>query len=244
MLQMPTGTGKTRLFVSIAKDFHNWAVKNKTAVKILFLAHRHELIDQIDTHLGIKYGLAHGIIMAKNMELKKYPVQIGSVPTLTRRIDRWVDKQFDIIIIDEAHHVKAESYKKIIKAFPYAKVLGVTATPYRLNGEGFMDEFEGLIVSEPINSFIKKGYLSEYEYYSIRPDSILQTQINSINQFDIDGDYLESAMISVMDTEKVRAKIVDTYLKFARGKKGIVYSISKGHNLHIRNNFIKVGGKS
>lgn len=241
MLQMPTGTGKTRLFVSIARDFHNWGVKNKTAVKMLILAHRHELIDQIDTHLGLKYGLAHGIIMASSLEQKKYPVQIGSVPTLTRRIEKWSDKQFDVIIIDEAHHVKAESYKKILNTYPNAKILGVTATPYRLNGEGFVDEFDGLIVSEPINSFIKKGYLSEYDYYSIRPDSNLQNQINNIDQFDIDGDYLESAMMSVMDTEKVRARIVETYLKYAKGKKGIVYAITKGHNLHICDSFRKVG---
>ena len=241
MLQMPTGTGKTRLFVSIAKDFHNWAIKHKTAVKILILAHRHELIDQIDTHLGLKYGLAHGIIMAKSLEQKKYPVQIGSVPTLTRRIEKWSDKQFDIIIVDEAHHIKADSYKKIINAYPDAKILGVTATPYRMNGEGFVEEFDGLIVSEPISSFIRKGYLSDYEYYSIRPDSNIQNQINSINQFDIDGDYLESAMVSVMDTEKVRARIVGTYLKYAKGKKGIVYAITKGHNLHICNSFKKVG---
>lgn len=244
MLQMPTGTGKTRLFVSIARDFHNWGVKNKTAVKMLILAHRHELIDQIDTHLGLKYGLAHGIIMASSLEQKKYPVQIGSVPTLTRRIEKWSDKQFDIIIIDEAHHVKAESYKKILNTYPNAKILGVTATPYRLNGEGFVDEFDGLIVSEPISSFIKKGYLSEYDYYSIRPDSNLQNQINNIDQFDIDGDYLESAMMSVMDTEKVRAKIVETYLKYAKGKKGIVYAITKGHNLHICDSFRKVGIKA
>ena len=241
MLQMPTGTGKTRLFVSIAKDFHNWAIQHKTAVKILILAHRHELIDQIDTHLGLIYGLAHGIIMAKSLEQKKYPVQIGSVPTLTRKIEKWSDKQFDIIIVDEAHHIKADSYKKIINAYPNAKILGVTATPYRMNGEGFVEEFEELIVSEPISSFIRKGYLSDYEYYSIRPDSDIQNQINSINQFDIDGDYLESAMVSVMDTEKVRARIVETYLKYAKGKKGIVYAITKGHNLHICNSFKKVG---
>ena len=241
MLQMPTGTGKTRLFVSIAKDFHNWAIKHKTAVKILILAHRHELIDQIDTHLGLKYGLAHGIIMAKSLEQKKYPVQIGSVPTLTRRIEKWSEKQFDIIIVDEAHHIKADSYKKIINTYPNAKILGVTATPYRMNGEGFLEEFDGLIVSEPIGSFIRKGYLSDYEYYSIRPDSVIQNQINSINQFDIDGDYLESAMVSVMDTEKVRARIVETYLRYAKGKKGIVYAITKGHNLHICNSFKKHG---
>lgn len=156
MLQMPTGTGKTRLFVSIVRDLHHWGARNKRAVKILILAHRKELIEQIDETLGLKYHQVHGIIMSQNMEQRKYPVQIGSVPTLTRRLDRWISKEFDIIIIDEAHHVKARSYKEIIKQFPNAKILGVTATPYRLNGAGFRPEFDELIVSDPVSTFIKK----------------------------------------------------------------------------------------
>ena len=114
MLQMPTGTGKTRLFVSIVKDFHMWGARNKRAVKVLLLAHRKELIDQISENVSKKYGLAHGLIVSSNQEDRRLPVQVGSVPTLSRRLERWSDKEFDIIIVDEAHHVKADSYKKII----------------------------------------------------------------------------------------------------------------------------------
>ena len=122
MLQMPTGTGKTRLFVSLAKDLHNWGIRHHQAVKILFLAHRKELIDQISTNVGVKYGLAHGMIVAQNQENRQYPIQVGSVPTLNRRLHRWADKDFDVIIIDEAHHVKANSYRKIIQEYPTAKI--------------------------------------------------------------------------------------------------------------------------
>lgn len=238
MLQMPTGTGKTRLFVSIVKDLHNWGAKNKRAVKVLILAHRKELIEQISTNVGYKYGLAHGLIVSQNQESKLYPVQVGSVPTLNRRLDRWDDKEFDVIIIDEAHHVKAMSYKNILQQYPTAKVLGVTATPYRLNGAGFVPEFEDLIISPSVAEFIKRGYLCEYDYYSIKEDSSLQKEIDKM-ALNLDGDYMDSEMMNVMDRDSIRAGIVETYLKCAKGKKGIVYTVNKNHNIHICNKFIE-----
>ena len=243
MLQMPTGTGKTRLFVSIARDLFNYGVERKKAVKILFLAHRKELIEQISDHLGGKYRLAHGLILSQNIEQKKFPMQVGSVPTLTRRLERWEDKDFDVIIIDEAHHVKAKSYKKIIDFYPNAKILGVTATPYRLNGAGFRPEFDELIVSPSVAEFIKRGYLSEYKYYSIRPTSDLQKQIDRM-KLDFEGDYKESEMMGVMDRDYIRAGILSTYQKYASGKKGIIYTISKVHNTHLAAEFNQAGIKS
>ena len=243
MLQMPTGTGKTRLFVSIARDLFNYGAERKKAVKILFLAHRKELIEQISDHLGGKYHLAHGLIISQSLEQKKFPMQVGSVPTLTRRLERWEDKDFDIIIIDEAHHVKAKSYKKIIDFYPNAKILGVTATPYRLNGAGFRPEFDELITSPSVAEFIKRGYLSEYVYYSIRPSSELQKQIDRM-KLDFEGDYKESEMMGVMDRDYIRAGILSTYQKYASGKKGIIYTISKLHNTHLAHEFNKAGIKS
>lgn len=243
MLQMPTGTGKTRLFVSIAKDLHNWGGKNKMAVKILILAHRKELIDQISTNVGVRYGLAHGLIVSQSQENKMYPVQVGSVPTLNRRLEKWSDKDFDVIIIDEAHHVKANSYKKIISEYPTARILGVTATPYRLNGAGFRPEFDELIISPSVAEFIKRGYLCEYDYYSIKPESMLQNQINNM-ALNLDGDYLDSAMMDVMDRDSIRAGIIETYLKIAKGKKGIVYTVNCDHNRHICEKFISKGVKA
>lgn len=244
MLQMPTGTGKTRLFVSIVRDLHYWGASHKQAVKILILAHRQELIEQISETLGYTYNQAHGIIMSNNVEHKKLPVQVGSVPTLIRRMTRWEDKEFDIIIIDEAHHVKADSYKRIIKQYPNARLLGVTATPYRLNGAGFHPEFEKLITSWPISQFIQKGYLCDYLYYSIRPDSDLQSEINTMKIDRYDGDYLDSEMMHVMDRGEIRAKIVNTYIKFAKGEKGIVYTVNKEHNRHLKEQFIANGIKA
>ena len=243
MLQMPTGTGKTRLFVSIARDLFNYGVERKKAVKILFLAHRKELIEQISDHLGGKYRLAHGLIISQSIEQKKFPMQIGSVPTLARRLERWEDKDFDIIIIDEAHHVKAKSYKKIIDFYPNAKILGVTATPYRLNGAGFRPEFDELIISPSVAEFIKRGHLSEYVYYSIKPTSELQKEIDRM-KLDFEGDYKESEMMGVMDRDYIRAGILSSYQKFAAGKKGIVYTISRDHNTHLAAEFNAAGIKS
>ena len=244
MFQMPTGTGKTRLFASIARDLFDWGVKNKIAVKILILAHRIELINQIDEHIGCKYNLAHALIVSKSIEQKKYTVQIGSVPTLTRRLSRWTDKDFDIIIIDEAHHVKAESYRRILKEFPRAKVLGVTATPYRMNGASFHPEFDDLIISQPVLNFIKQHWLCEYEYYSIKPTSKIQRDIDSITRFALDGDYLDAAMLDVMDKDEIRAGIVECYEKYAKGKKGIVYTINREHNIHVCARYVNHGYKA
>ena len=240
MYQMPTGTGKTKLFVSIARDLFDC----KTAVKILFLAHRIELIDQIDDTLGIKYNLAHAQIAANAKEQKNYALQIGSVQTLIRRLDRWVDKDFDVIIIDEAHHVKADSYKKILRAFPRAKVLGVTATPYRMSHESFRPEFDELITSAPVAKFIKDKWLCDYEYYSIRPESRIQMDINSISRFALDGDFLDEASAAIMDKDEIRAGIVSSYERYAKGKKGIIYTITKAHNLHVCNQFVQKGYKA
>lgn len=244
MFQMPTGTGKTHLFVSISRDLHEWGVQHKSAVKILFLAHRVELIKQIKEKLGVKYGLAAGMIMANNMEEKYLPYQVASVQTLIRRIDDWREKDFDLIIVDEAHHVKADSYKTILRAFPHAKVLGVTATPYRMSHESFRPEFDDLITSRPVAQFIKEGWLTDYEYYSIKPESKIQMDIESINRFAMDGDYLDEAAAYVMDRDEIRAGIVSSYEHYAKGKKGIVYTITKAHNIHVCNKFRAHGYKA
>jgi len=244
MLQMPTGTGKTRLFVSVLKDLHKYAAESKKQIRVLILVHRVELIDQISEELGVRYGLAHGFIHSKDRERRKFPFQIASVQTLNRRLDNWKDYGFDFIIVDEAHHVLAESYRKIINTFPNAKILGVTATPYRLSGVGFRPEFDKLIVSDSIQEFINKGYLCNYEYYSISPFSYVQNEINNIQGTDASGDFANTEMQRVCDQDKIRAQIVETYLNYAKGKKGIVYTINKTHNKHLCEAFCAKGLKA
>jgi superfamily II DNA or RNA helicase len=243
MFQMPTGTGKTRMFSSIIKDLHEYGAKRRKPVKILILAHREELISQISESIGKKYGIAHGKIKSRHDEEPYYPTQIASVQTLYRRVERWIRKDFDLIIIDEAHHVLAKTYRYICNKFPKAKLLGVTATPYRLNAEPFPPMFDILVQSNSIYQFIKEGYLCEYEYYSIKPQSSTQQMINNIS-VDFSGDYDENEMLKMLDNKRVRANILETYEKYAKGEKGIVYTINKVHNFHVYETFKENGYKT
>lgn len=243
LFQMPTGTGKTRLFSSIIRDTQRLTSIERKRHGVLVLAHRTELIQQIDETLSHKYGIAHGIIKSGYDEESMFPVQVASVQTIVRRLEKWEKKGFSYIIIDEAHHAVSSTYMKICKAFPEAKILGVTATPCRLSGDALRKLFGVLVLSQPVSKFIEDGYLSPYNYFSIKPESQIQTALDNINKFNIDGDYAESEMMRICDTNKVRANIIAAYLKHAKGKKGIIYTINQEHNKHICKEYEKIGVK-
>lgn len=243
LFQMPTGTGKTRLFSSIIRDTQRQAQHEHCRKGVLVLAHRTELIEQIDQTLSFKYGIAHGIVKSGHEEQMHYPVQVASVQTIVRRLDRWAKKGFSYIIIDEAHHAVSPTYLKICKQFPEAKVLGVTATPCRLSGDALRKLFGSLVLSQPVSKFIQQGYLSPYQYYSIKPDSQIQRELDNISHFNIEGDYADADMMRICDTNKVRANIIQAYLDYAKGKKGIIYTINQEHNKHICEEFKKIGVK-
>ncbi|MBP6236751.1 MAG: DEAD/DEAH box helicase family protein [Saprospiraceae bacterium] len=241
MLQMPTGTGKTRLFASIVRDIHDYGVQLGKAFKVLIIVHRQELVDQAAQTLGVTYGVAHGIIMSGTRQQQFYPTQIASVQTISRRLKNWADKEFDFIIIDEAHHALAKSYLEICQIFRKAKILGVTATPYRMNGASFKSLFNELIVSKKVSEYIENGYLSKYDYFSIAPSSAIQKAIDAIDSYDIDGDYSITAMSRILDDRQIQSNLIDSYKKYAEGKKGIVYTINKTHNIHVRDAYIEAG---
>lgn len=233
MFQMPTGTGKTRLFTSIIHDINEYSIRIREAVKILIVAHRTELIDQIDGSLN-KYGVPHNVIAGGRDRNFKYPVNVASIQTLTHPKNLADAKRLNVqfIIIDEAHHALASTYKKLWNLYPDSKKLGVTATPWRMNHEGFRDLFDTLIMSMPVKDFIRQGYLSPYKYYSLRIDSDIQKTIDDID-LDRFGEYSESSMEEKMDIGSIRAQLLDSYQSLAKGKKGIIYAININHAKHI-----------
>lgn len=242
MFQMPTGTGKTRLFTSIISDIKAWSILTQKENKILIIAHRVELIEQISESLE-KYRVVHGII-AGGKERNLLPqVQVASIQTITHRtnIDVANALSVDFIIIDEAHHSTANSYRKLWELYPNAKKLGVTATPWRMNHLGFKSVYNKLIISKSIKEFIQEGWLAPYDYYSVNDSSSIKHDIDSISEFDIEGDYKISALEFIMDKQSIHAKLLDSYLKLAKGKKGIIYSISRRHSAHICSQFKKAG---
>ncbi|MBQ6310121.1 MAG: DEAD/DEAH box helicase [Bacteroidales bacterium] len=244
LFQMPTGTGKTRLFSSIISDIKAWSALRTIDCRILIIAHRIELIDQISENLQ-RYRVLHGIIAGGRKRDLRQCVQVASIQTITHHTNVDAIGELDIrfIIIDEAHHSVANSYRKLWRLFPDAKKLGVTATPWRMNGAGFLALYDRLITSKPIKEFISDGWLSPYKFYSVKNESIEVKRISSISEFDIEGDYKTSALEKEMDTMQIRARLLDSYLKLAKGKKGIIYSISRNHSDHICEEYKNAGFK-
>ena len=273
MCQMPTGTGKTHLLVSVVRDF----VRSEGR-PVWIVAHRIELIEQISATLS-HYGVPHGRIVSGspgNGEL----VQVASIQTLNA-LNKWrvesgeasliengelkiesdavgnntvnprqnhISKKLKVesdairglglqkpglLVIDEAHHSPAKSYRRLWELFPDAYKLGMTATPCRLSRGGFTALFETLLTSWPVSRFIEEGRLALFDYLSIRPESEAQHRVDSLSKRGVDGDYSLKEMGAVMDCPEAIEQLYRSYKEFVEGKKGIIYAINRSHSRHI-----------
>ena len=269
MVQMPTGTGKTHVMAQIVR--HELTIDNGpltiggTRSKsfkggetdgVLIVAHRRELIEQISDTL-VTFGIEHGVIVSGRKVDTTKRVQVASIQTLHRmeppsyppkggRLEGRTTKDvgelsFGLVIIDEAHHAQARTYRELWDRWPEAKFLGLTATPCRMSGEGFKDLFDVLLQSCPISWFIERGWLSDFEYVSARPDSMMMRQVRRLTKRGADGDYQTKEMATVMDTTESVEHLYDTYNTYARGKKGMVYAIDCAHAQHIADYYASKG---
>lgn len=232
MIQMPTGTGKTIVFTSMVKDICNWCMENSGESHVLIVAHRRELIQQASNKLG---SIEHGIIMSGCPLHLERMVQVASIQTFMSKSNYEKVRQipFDFIIIDEAHHSLANSYRMLWKMYPNSKKIGVSATPCRINHEGFTELFSELVVSYPIKWFIQEGYLSNYTYISIKTKSSTQKMVDGIKRLGVDGDYLNEELSKLFDRDSIRSNLYKSYCKYCKGKKGIVYAIDRKHAVNI-----------
>ncbi len=162
MLQMPTGAGKTHVFCEIAKHFYN-----QRRGRVLVLVHRKELIHQIKDRMS-KFGINAGIIQSGTEAKEDRQIQIASVQTLVRRNKAKFLSNVALIIVDEAHHTPSNTYLAILGQYQNenTKLLGVTATPLRLDGKGFEKIFDHLICSHQIRWFVENSYLSPVKHYA------------------------------------------------------------------------------
>ena len=201
LFQMPTGTGKTTVFSEIVRRAR---LRHK---QVLIVVHRKELVEQIAERLA-HFQVDAGIISGSIKPDKDKAVQVATIQTLSKR--DYPDA--DIVIIDECHHAKAETYKKLWDIYPDARFLGVTATPIRMNGEGFSDLFDILINSGKLSDFIKKNYLVKVRHIvGISPDlSEVKVKMN---------DYVQNELGEIMQNEQLMADLVDSYQREAARKK-------------------------
>lgn len=228
MFQMPTGLGKTVIFNEIA---HGERQENN---HVLIIAHRKEIVEQIVERLEKSFHKPVGIIMSGYPAHPERLIQVASIQTLSSR--NYPYSSASKVIIDEAHHATAKTYKNLWEKYPNAQFLGVTATPIRLSGEGFTNLFDILITSPSIDSFIRQEFLAPIKYLGhpkIIPD------LRKIA--DKGGDFDPYQLSIEMRQEKIMANLTKSYLEFAKDKKIIVFAVDIDHSLSIVKRYQELG---
>lgn len=237
VLVAPTGAGKTTIAASIILG----AVRNGR--RVMFMAHRKELIDQCSARLD-QHGIDHGIIKAGNKRRNALPVQVASVQTLVNRVrpkdgqgDVFGDNKYpaDIFIIDECHRAQATSYKKCLEAYPNAFLLGLTATPFRTDGRGLGDLFQVLVQASTPAELTRLGFLV--------PARVFTTPM--LPDFDKirhkGGEFDHGQVELVMDKAALIGDIYEHWKKHAADRKTVIFASSRRHASHILEQFTSRG---
>ena len=156
------------------------------------------------------------------------PIKAVSIQWLSKHYDE-IEEEPGMIVIDEAHHALAKTYKEMWERFPKAKFLGLTATPCRLNGKGFTDLFDVLVQSWSVPEFISKGRLATYDFVSIKSDSVTQRLIDSLQKRGADGDYQNKEMDMLLNKKPSIERLYQSLEEYGKDRKGIVYAINISH---------------
>ncbi len=234
MAQMPTGTGKTYLLTAVIDSF----VSNNPMEKVWIVAHRRELVSQIDDTVRKFHSFS-----ASNTSSLLSSVKAVSIQWLSKHYDE-IEKEPGMIVIDEAHHALAKTYKEMWERFPNTKFLGLTATPCRLNGKGFTDLFDVLVQSWSVPEFISKGRLATYDFVSIKSDGMTQRLIDSLQKRGADGDYQNKEMDMLLNKKPSIERLYQSLEEFGKDRKCIVYAINISHAQKITKLYQEHGVKA
>jgi superfamily II DNA or RNA helicase len=227
LLQLPTGGGKTIVFSSVV----NQASKN--GLKFLILAHREELIKQAADKIEIITNDPVGIIKAGYPTNYDRDIQVASVQSLTRRLEKC--PQFDLIVVDEAHHSTSRTYRTILDRYPKARVLGVTATPIRLDGKGFRGIFDELICGVTVSELIASGSLSKYQYFAT------ETSMSVEGVGKRQGDFKAEDVARANPVAGLAGDVVKSYRDYLEGKQAVIFCINVEHSIAIAEHFKAAG---
>ena len=224
--QLPTGGGKSLVFAYIAQAA---ALKDK---RIWVVVHRKELVRQASRLLDTM-GLSHGVIAAGYTPYRIRQIQVSSVQTLVRRLETC--GAVDLLVVDECHHVLAGSYRKILEARPAARVLGVTATPARLDGRGLGEIFQTLVVGPAIPDLVAGNFLAPTITYAPPPVADLSgLHIRA-------GDFEQKEIAAKMDKPTITGDAIAHYRRLCNHVPAIAFTVSRAHAAHVAAQF-KAGG--
>jgi len=244
IIALPTGCGKS----VVASELHQVLNTNQ----ILYLAHREELIDQLAEHMERVHGWGMvGIEQANRKCDTASPIVVASVPTLTacngKRLKRLGTDRFQAIVVDEAHHSTADSYRQIWRfhgilneddskpANPRIPLIGLTATPGRGDGVGLNQVFDDIIYQMKLAQAIRDGWLVPVHAWTIKTDTDL-SQVRTRM-----GEYVESELAAAVSTTQRNSLILDAYQKQAHGLKTLIFCVNVEHSVKLSEYFSDAG---
>lgn len=222
---LPTGGGKTVIATGIIER----AVAR--GERVLMLTHRREILRQT----SLKISIDHGLIQAGlNIDLDN-PVQVASIQTLWARCMRSNKVPLpaaDLIIIDEAHHIAARTWTKILDAYPNARLVGLTATPCRADGRGLGNYFDELIIGPQIPELIEQKHLVKTVYYAPAEPNLKGVETRQ-------GDYVINQLADRMNRDDLVGDIISNWHKYGQRRRTIVFCVDVAHSVHVRNEFVQ-----
>jgi DNA repair protein RadD len=231
LLVAPTGSGKTVIAVAIIR-----AAQDR-GERVLFLCHRRELVKQAHEKLYTQGGIDAEIIQAGFEPRPAQRVQIASVATLWARAYRGTRMErpaADLVIVDEAHHVRARTWTGILDSYPDAVILGMTATPCRGDGRGLGSTFQEIVECPQVLELIDQGWLVRTKVYAPSTPDLTGVRVER-------GDYVESQLAERVDTAQLVGDIVEHWHRLADRRKTVVFATGVAHSVHIRDEFLRSG---
>jgi len=226
LIWMPTGGGKTAVAANII------ASAEAKGSRVLFLAHRRELVEQTIDKL-VRFGVRPGVIMGGVKPRAGAQVQVASIQALGKRLDAIGDVH--LVFVDEAHHVTKDNlYSRALRCFPSAVVIGLTATPWRLDGEGLGDVFDGHVLACTPRQLREQGFLVPVGGWQYSP---VDTKAVRVKNGDFDAKQLEEASMSA----KLFGSIIGEWKEHAGGVRTVLFACTIRHSQALAQAFRDAG---
>jgi superfamily II DNA or RNA helicase len=227
LLVLPTGGGKTVCFSYLTSRLQ------AAGKRVVILVHRDELVDQVSETLS-RFDVAHGYIAAGRMYDRRHRVHVASVQTLARRMDRVAVP--DYVICDEAHHcIGASTWGRVVAEWrsklPSLRLIGVTATPERLSGEGLGEVFDEMVLGPTTRELVDLGALSEYRLFA----PAQQLDLSGVKSRM--GDFVKGEVAARVDKPAIIGSAVGEYRKRMDGQPAVAFCVSIEHAEHVAEQF-------
>lgn len=227
--QLPTGGGKTALSTEMLKRVISKGARG------MFSVHRQELIDQTMRTFA-EFDLPYGVISSGFPEAPREPIQIASIDTLRARLQRNPKSivRPDFLVVDECHHAAAGGWSFVLQHFAGCQIVGLTATPKRLDGRPLRGLFDEMVCGPSTAELIERGYLSRYRPFmpSVPDLGGVVTQM---------GDYNKRQLGGAMDKPAITGDAISHYLRLASGRRALAFCVSIDHSKHVVQQFREAG---